>query len=263
MHYLLMVSNEKSMLFRAELLIRSIKKFSYNKPVVFSLVINGTQNSEIDKNLKLIDCTVENDYISKNSSVFYCPYHWKIPFPSRWLIDPKMETCIFIDADVIACNDLSQLYNLEKNKIHGVTAFDNKILSSEKWKKIGFFEDDLKNYFNYGVVIVPSKYVSNIGKEILNNFLKIKNIFKEQEYFTGQITLAYVLKKMNLPVNILPNKFNHVDMLLPNKIEEIIFLHYILNKKNISKISDLFIRSENKYMELIRKTANKIYLNYM
>lgn len=257
----MLISDRQDMIFRVEFLIRSIKKFS-PKPAFFSIVVNGQQKTSI-KPFKLTKGSINNKYISENADIFNCQYHWEIPVPSRWFIEPKTDTCVFIDADVIACKDLSSLYDLKKDVVHGVTGPFTEMITKKQWESIGFFNTEFKYYFNFGVVIVPSKHMLDIGNNIFENMAKIMNLpylpnklNVPPKYFAGQILLAYTLKNMRIAMNVMPNKFNWFDNLPTQNINEIVLLHYIENKYSINNLSEAISASENVYRQLIRNVVN-------
>lgn len=260
MHYLMMINNKPDMVFRAELLIRSIKYFSNDLPSEFSIVVNKNDKNlwKSGYNLNLTSGNIDNKYISLNADVFECPFHWSVPMPSRWFIKPKMDTCVFIDADIIACKDLAELYNLEKNVLHGVTTH-KKHMQEYQWNLIGFNENDLKSYFNFGMLVVPSKYILDIGNKMLDNVLKIMDMFPEHAYFSGQIALAYTLKELAIPLNVLPNKFNWYDLLPENNNKEIIFLHYFMHQNYIKNRKTACLCYANGYMKMISDISRKLY----
>ena len=252
-----MISDNQEMAFRVELLIRSIKKFS-NQPTTFSVIVNGTENKPLTLPLNLTVGTIGNKYVADNAEIHRCPYHWLIPAPSRWFIKPKSDPCIFIDADMIACRDLTPIYNLSKDYLHGVTAL-NSHLNANQWKSLGMESSDLERYFNFGMLVIPNKYMIDIGTKMFDHIQKITSSFPEHQYFAGQIALACTLKELKVPLNVLPKKFNWYDLLPPQNLEEILFLHYMSNQRKVLNETDACMISGNPYAKLISETAKSIY----
>lgn len=140
-----------------------------------------------------------------------------------------MDMCVFIDVDMIACNDLSPLYELDKDTIHGVTAHNTTVLSDEEWKSIRV---EKENYFNFGMVVVPSKHLHEIGNKLFDVYPEMSQRFSD--YYSGQISLAYITK--NMKKNVLPQRFNWYDKLPFEGRDKIIFLHYFKKSKEYQKI---------------------------
>ena len=264
MHYLTMISDRPDMIFRVEFLIRSIKRFC-PQPAVFSVVVNGERQSPLGTSLSLSKGRINNKYISDNAEVIHCPYHWSIPAPSRWFVEPKMDNCVFIDADIMACQDLSPLYNLDKEVFHGVTAF-RQTMTDDEWSYIGMNHQELVHYFNFGLLVVPSRLMRDIGNRMLRNVPMIMNVFRKHQYFAGQIALAYTLKEIGVKRNALDQKFNWYDMLPPPPdMQDILLLHYIINKSSVESWAKMRnISPGNEYAKLIvqmgKRLNPKIYL---
>jgi lipopolysaccharide biosynthesis glycosyltransferase len=272
------------MKFQAETLMRSIMYFS-KQDVYFTIVVNGECSGPIKKPMKLSKSNIDNSFISKHAEVLSCPYHWLVPTPSRWFVEPKAETCVLIDADMIACKDISPLFDLDKKCIHGVTAFDSTSnipisnsnwqplgLSQSDWRSLGFFDNnDYKYYFNFGMLVVPSEYMLTIGNMMMDVLLVVLCKFKKYEYFAAQISLAYVLKNSGINKNVLPQEFNWYDLLPEKNLDNILFLHYMNNKKffvdlksslnlesNFKGLLDLKISLESQHDNYTKKIINLI-----
>jgi hypothetical protein len=262
----MMVSENQTMLEQCDLLVKSIRFFSKNK-TYFSIVLQGNDTKpplfankiekiDINKNYKnFFNCNISN-YLIKKVEFYFSPQIWTLGMPCRWFVNPKSENCVMIDVDMIACNDLSPLYNLNKNVIHGVRAINKKIIKKEDWLKIGFSEEDIKNYYiNFGLIVVPSIYLEKIGIELFENYNRMKKL---HEYCAGQLALAYCIKKLNIKLNLLPSKFNYYDLMRFPGREKIIFIH-LLKNKHAYKQTEI----KNEYVKLvhtIKKEIKKIYL---
>lgn len=239
MHYLMMISKNSIMTRGLELLIKSIIFFSRNKNFYFSVVIQGDSLEfpsnldniiqEIKKDdLKLLNYGISNYVLKIVDEFYFCSQYWRLGMPNRWLIKPKSDMCIMIDVDMLACNDLNDVYNLNRNKIHGVRA-RNTFIENDFWNKINFSKEDiLKYYINFGFVAVPSIYLKVIGEEL---FYSYKKMTKVHEYYAGQLALAFTFKKLKFSPNILSKKFNFYDLdQFPGR-DNILFLHILGNKK--------------------------------
>lgn len=265
MHYLMMISQNSLMIHGLELLVKSIKFFSGNRDVYFSVVLQGEENSlpqnlndiifKIDnlKNKKILNYDISN-YLIKNVEFYFCPYYWTLGVPCRWFIEPKLDSCVMIDVDMLACNNLDKIYCLKKNKIYGVKA-KNNFWNEAIWQKINFSKCDVSNYYiNFGLVVVPADYMQLIGKFLFLNYSKMMSLSK---YYAGQLSLAYTFKKLNFNVNLLPKKFNFYDKdKFPGR-ENILFLHIMNNRKIYLDKAGLNNES-NEYIDLIKMIQKEI-----
>lgn len=273
-HFLLVISDTCEMKFHAETLMRSIMYFS-KQHVYFTIVVNGECSGPINKPIKLSKSNIDNLFISEHAEILSCPYHWLVPAPSRWFVEPKAETCVFIDADMIACKDISPLFNLDKKSIHGVTAY-NVPISRFDLQSLGLFNsNDYKYYFNFGMLVVPSEYMLTIGNMMMDVLPVVLCKFKKYEYFAAQISLAYVLNNSGLNKNILSQEFNWYDFLPEKNLDDILFLHYINNKKffvnlegslnskiNLKGLLDLKTPLESQHNNYTKKIRNIIEMLY-
>lgn len=264
-----MVSENENMIGECDLLIKSINFFSNkNTEIYFSIVLQGNETKlpskpntikkiETNECKKLFNCNITN-YLKRKCEFYFCPQVWNLGMPCRWFVKPKSKTCIMIDVDMVACNNLDLLYSMyNSEEIHGVKARKNKeIISKKDWEKIGFSEEDINNYYiNFGLVVVPSIHLEKIGFELFENY---KNMSKLHGYFAGQLALAYSIKKLKLKLNLLPSKFNYYDLdEFPGR-EEILILHLLENKgaykENVTK---------NKYIKLVQDIKKEIKNFYL
>lgn len=259
MHYLMLISEKPQMLFQTELLIRSVKKFAKNKPSYFSIVVNGEERINSIVYPSLTKGTINNKYIASNAEIWKSPYFWEIPIPNRWFIEPKSEKCVFIDADVIACRDLEELYNLDENFFHGVQAHMNPLSNSE-WFSLGLNEEKIKklNYFNMGMLVVPSKYLKIIGEGMMKVLQNIIDKFPNRYYYSAQIAVSKALYDLQIPTNHLPEIFNWYDAKPPKNLNEIIFLHYFMNRGHVINLKEINTKA-NEYTKMIGQIANDVF----
>lgn len=267
-HFIMMLSNSNNnwMLKGLENLVRSIKINCSNK-IYFSCIFQGKKKEnnadiknkfgmkkikyeEIEKITKFKNSRI----VRKNVEFIYCPYLWKLGLPCRWFIKPKSEVCIMIDVDMLCCNNLDEIFNLDKNKIHGCIALDDSVIDRYKLNSVGISEKILNShYINFGFVVVPCKYLIDIGTDLFYNYPNLEKKFK---YYTGQVALANSIKKLNFPLNILsPQKYNCYDCF---KLED----HN--NKILIQEINKIKkFKCNNKYYEepiFLHLIDNKVYL---
>lgn len=263
MHYLMMISEYPSMMRQAELLIKTIKNFSYGKPVEFTLIIQGFHKGPASLPLPLIRISKKGSYyLGNNVEILYTPYYWELGLPCRWFVKPRCSMCVMIDVDMIACSDLSPMYELEKDKIHGAGTYTFH-LSDDEWKSIGMDDSDKRFYFNMGMIVVSSDYLQKIGRGLFNIYPEIQKKFPNHAYFAGQISLSYVVKQMNIGRNLLPRKFNWIDFYDYESMKEPpIFLHYIKNRNNEKNIRSALSNNtkdlDSNYKQIFKRSLIKL-----
>jgi hypothetical protein len=105
------------------------------------------------------------------------------------------------------------------------------------------------NYFNFGVQCAPVKIMNQIGEEFYNVLSLVDeelNEIKERSYFRCQIALTLVLAKLNVPISLMPPKYNfptdrHFEYHYPNELRDIRLLHTLgetLKKKDVYESLD-------------------------
>jgi lipopolysaccharide biosynthesis glycosyltransferase len=269
-----MISKTNWMYKGLEFLVRTIKKNCPNsKKVYFSCVFQDNfqtnQDASVENKVNLRLVNVEHVekiinkkfsiFIKKNVEFYYCPYLWSLGTPCRWFIAPKSKVCVMIDVDMICCNKIDEIFELDKKKIHGCIALDNSVLFKEyqSLKEINL----LGNYYlNFGFLVVPSEFLIFIGSKLLSHYPILK---KEVGYFTGQVSLAHILKNhFDKKINVLPaSRYNCYDRTIKDliNIEKPIFLHLLDSKEfvyssslmNTNKLSNYIfniIRNDKKFI---------------
>lgn len=259
MHYLSMISDRPTMVFQLEHMMRTIKRYSGGQKITFSVVVNGNSYEPAKEKPNLTRRSFHNSYISTHADVYDCPQHWTLHTPCRWFIEPKMKQCIFIDTDIIACSDLSPIYSLDPNIVYGVTALKNPLSASE-WNEIGMTAEDIKYYFNFGMVVVPSQYMKTIGLKLMDKVNAFQERFKEIKYYAGQIALSHTLKELKLDRIALPKEFNWLDSHPePDSFKNILLMHYTLKSKKLPDKESACSITGDKYADAIAESAKYFY----
>lgn len=162
--------------------------------------INSEQISKLDeiyksanKSSKVILVDVKDLYLeelknSPNSESFYTPYTLLRLLAER--IDIIPDKVLYLDTDVVANNDISELYNIniENYELAGVRDYYGKF----------FF---YPNYLNAGVLLLNMKKI------------------KETKLFTRALNLCNK-KKVFLPDQTAINKYCKKKLILPSKFNE-------------------------------------------
>lgn len=246
MHFLATVSDDPKIMFRLELLLRSLKHFA-GRDYHFSTVLTGREVSRkwSKESMAVADSNVRQHvqraypYVAKHSEVFYCPYHYVTHPPCRWFVPIQSDPCVFIDADVLCCSSLEPLAELSKDRVRGLTVYSNDI-DYPIWLKLADFrEEDMQFYFNYGVVVVPQQFIPTIGEELFTSLPSVENTLTERfSYYAGQVGLCRALKVLKIRRGLLPMRFNFADCMSHNhysdEFSKLVFYHYFTNKGLIS-----------------------------
>lgn len=225
------------MIFQAEMLIKSLKQFG--NPEI-TVIITGENKPII------------SPYLYANSEVLINQNHYKNHPPVRWMVEPRSEHMIFIDADMLCCQNLNKIPLTDK--ITGVLAHRNPIQWHDLFKKINIpFPNQLYNplqnklpnpcpwYVNYGLVIVPKTIFLTI-KSGIQDMINFVMIYTNNSYFTGQIALTLCAYKLNVNMGLLPLRYNYpdkifdpvmnYDTIFPEEMDNTVFYHY-LDLKNV------------------------------
>ena len=259
MHYLMMVSENKKMIAQAEILVKTIKKFSKGKPAEFTLIIQGSDKSPLNLPLSLVPYKNSfSSYLQRNIEILYTPHYWELGAPCRWFVKPRRPMCVLIDVDVVACSDLYPMYELDHTVVHGVTAFKAHF-DDQEWFSIGLTQEDRKNYFNMGMVVIPSNYIKEIGLKLFEVYPKMQKNFPEKAYYSGQISLTHILKSMKINSNCLNSKFNWFDAKDYSEMKETpIFLHYFWSNNKNPNSNNLFVDKNSEYFSLFQKSLLRL-----
>lgn len=195
------ISNTRNMIFRCEILRRSLVKYS-NLDFNFHVVV--TTDSPISKWLPYYDKSfteeirLKNYSLVENSFIWRSNCHWKNHMPVRWYVPCESNKIIFIDSDIIVVGDLSESIESKEEDISGVPIYSSNIPISI-WKK-----HILENYVNTHdwenkITELNYNFYTSITKEFIpacfnfgflvfnrKNYEEIKNTFVYNVgYFTG------------------------------------------------------------------------------
>lgn len=259
MHYLSMISDRPDMVFQLEHMMRTVKRHAGGREVAFSVVVNGNSGVPAVGKPELTRRGFHNSYIETHADVYDCPQHWTLHVPCRWFIEPKMERCVFIDTDIIACNDLAPLYALAPDAVCGVPALRNPLTAGE-WGQIGMTADDVKYYFNFGMVVVPGKHMKEIGTKLMEKVPAFRRQFKKAEYYAGQIALSHTLKELGVNRLALPREFNWLDSHPePASFNDVLFMHYTLRREQVPTKEASCSAKGDGYARLIAESARHFY----
>jgi len=140
----------------------------------------------------------------------------------RWRCQPKSDLCICVDADVVVLDKFSLLLDtcVDKDAVYGVQAWHSPFWNHHEkgWQKVfdsvGLALSESTNkqvfmpwYVNHGLIVVPSKYMSDINEAIKEVSYKVYDVIPGLYYF-AQLKTTAALEKLNIPRKLLPSRFN-------------------------------------------------------
>lgn len=248
------------MLLQAEWFVKSLRKFDTESFV--TIVITG--DSPLP-NYSLRNYSTNNDYLNNNAEILYCEMSHSLHPPIRWFVEPKSETCVLVDSDVLVC---SPIQVPDPSMFHGVIAHKSPC-NSEQWFSLyknfdlnlelnyrsNYQNQSCPYYVNFGVLFVPKDSLLPIGnylKENMNEIWKVLNRIGGDTYYVSQIVLSMALSKLNIKVNALPLRYNYPDTPTydrshKDEMENAIFYHYLSLKYKIynNETLSMFLNSPN------------------
>lgn len=140
----------------------------------------------------------------------------------RWRCQPKSNTCICIDADVVFLDNFSLLAQEcdDEAAVYGVKAWHSPFWNRhrEQWKEV-FDAAELPlpesvqqgvympYYINHGLIVVPAEYMPMIEQAVRNVSYQVYSAIPGLYYF-AQLKTTVALESIGLPRKLLPGKFN-------------------------------------------------------
>lgn len=238
-HFVIIISANKKMELQAEVLIRSIKTTGRCPDSFFTIFTH-----EIEK---ITNVYIKNhELINYNQNVFL-KYPWSVC--PRWDVSSAADLIIGLDSDVVVLKDLNplleQLHN-KKGMFGTICCNDN--FSIANWKELfdlasiefpqkTYMTANRQNcpyYINNGVVALSSEYLFDI-KRSLKKMIDLVNIKWHHDYWITQRANTLAAYDCNVPLNIMPKEFNHLESCYGEATDDTYFFHY-----NASKYNHLF-----------------------
>lgn len=209
------------------------KEYAYDINIIYESI--SIKNSEILKSLETDNVRIILTQMNENLSMitdrkenrlreytFTLTIFFRIFIPVMF---PQYDKCIYIDADTIINEDISQLYNekLENNYLGCVvdkSTIDNEKLASYFEEVVGIPKD---KYINSGVLLMNSKKLREV--DLANKFLDLYTKYQfdvvapDQDYLNA---LCYNnIKYLDEKYDAMPNPNN-------KKIKNPVIIHYNL-----------------------------------
>ena len=120
-------------------------------------------------------------------------------------LKPELDKCLFLDADLIADEDITELYNINIDDFYMGAVTDQAPLTKNSWAK---HLDLAKNYryVNTGVILVNLKKwrEENIENKLFENVIKYANLLQFPDQDTLNITLQDKVKNISHIYNAMP-----------------------------------------------------------
>ena len=192
-------------------IIANINDNSFARFYIISNDIVDINKKKIDKLKNIKDFNIE--YIKIDNSRFEnivksSQAHITNETNYRFIISslkPELDKCLFLDADLIADKDITELYNINIDDFYMGAVADQLPLTENCWAKR---LDLAKNYryVNTGVILVNLKKwrEENIENKLFENVIKYANLLQFPDQDTLNITLQDKVKNISHIYNAMP-----------------------------------------------------------
>lgn len=247
-HFVITTSANAKMELQVEVLIRSIKSVG-RCPDSFFTVITHEPKSISNAYLKAHEVMGHE----QNTNL---KYPWSVC--ARWDITPEADLVIGLDADVVVLRDLNPLLEQLQDKpgMSGTIAC-NDDFSIENWKELFVLasieypektyttsKGQVRPYYvNNGVVSLSSEYVMDI-RRATKTMIDLINTKHYHDFFITQRANTLAAYTCNVPLNVMPKEFNHLEFCYGQPNKDTYFFHY-----NVSRDKDFF--SPTKFLSKI------------
>lgn len=238
-HFVITTSANAKMEYQAEVLMRSIKSVGRCQDSVFTVMTHESKK-------------ISNAYLKNHEVIGYeqnanLKYPWSVC--ARWDVTPAADLVIGLDADVVVLRDLNPLLEQlqDKRGISGTIACDDNF-SIKNWKelfdlasivypeKTYLIANDLVRpyYVNNGVVSISYEYVLDI-RRATKTMIDLINTRHYDDFFITQRATTLAAYSCNVPLNVMPKEFNHLEFCYGQPNKDTYFFHY-----NVSRDKDFF-----------------------
>ena len=251
-------------------IIANINDNSFARFYIISNDIVDINKKKIDKLKNIKDFNIE--YIKIDNSRFEnivksSQAHITNETNYRFIISslkPELDKCLFLDADLIADKDITELYNINIDDFYMGAVADQLPLTENCWAKR---LDLAKNYryVNTGVILVNLKKwrEENIENKLFENVIKYANLLQFPDQDTLNITLQDKVKNISHIYNAMPVQNYLVGEEKKEAFDEPVIIHWAGYRKP-------WIYSDTNYSEYFWKYAHMtpfyediIYINVL
>ena len=180
-----------------------------------------------------------------------------------------MDKCLFLDADLIADKDITELYNINIDNFYMGAVADQFPLTENCWAKR---LDLAKNYryVNTGVILVNLKKwrEENIENKLCENVIKYANLLQFPDQDTLNITLQDKVKNISHIYNAMPVQNYLVEKEKKEAFNNPVIIHWagyrkpwIYSDANYSEYFWKYARMTPFYEEIIYKNI-ELYIHW-
>lgn len=184
-------------------------------------------------------------------------------------LKPELDKCLFLDADLIADKDITELYNINIDDFYMGAVADQAPLTKNSWVK---HLDLAKNYryVNTGVILVNLKKwrEENIENKLFENVIKYSNLLQFPDQDTLNITLQDKVKNISHIYNAMPVQNYLVEEEKKEAFDEPVIIHWagyrkpwIYSDTNYSEYFWKYARMTPFYEEIIYKNI-ELYIHW-
>ena len=120
-------------------------------------------------------------------------------------LKPELDKCLFLDADLIADKDITELYNINIDDFYMGAVTDQAPITKNSWAKHLDLAESYR-YVNTGVILVNLKKwrEENIEDKLFENVVKYSNLLRFPDQDTLNITLQDKVKNISHIYNAMP-----------------------------------------------------------
>ncbi|TXJ58368.1 glycosyltransferase family 8 protein [Brachyspira aalborgi] len=120
-------------------------------------------------------------------------------------LKPELDKCLFLDADLIADEDITELYNINIDDFYMGAVTDQAPLTKNSWAKHLDLAESY-SYVNTGVILVNLKKwrEENIEDKLFENVIKYANLLQFPDQDILNITLQEKVKNISHIYNAMP-----------------------------------------------------------
>lgn len=218
----------------AETLIRSIKR-NGRCPDSFFTIMTHQPNG------------IKNSYLKKHQIVGY-KVNPNLKFPwsacARWHITPEEDLVIGLDSDVVVLRDLNPLLEQMQTErgISGTIVCDDNFKINDwnrlfKLASLDYPQNSYRTtrgqtcpfYVNNGVLALSSEYLKDM-RQATKTMIDLVNANYYNDFFITQRATTLAAYACKIPLNSMPQEFNHLERCCGQPNKDTYFFHYNVSR---------------------------------
>lgn len=207
--------------------------------------------------------------------------HYSLNTFSRYFIPkikPKLGKILYMDVDIIVKGDIAELYNHDLGEYPLGAILEDFYTNNYKYLKASIYPDYKggSNYFNAGVLLIDvQKFIqNNISQRCIDLTVEIGDKLSCADQDIFNIIFENNFKKLDYKYNYMPDHFDYLKKLHPDRAEQIrsdaVVLHYTHCKPwfygSVADEDFWKVANRTKFFEKIknpRKNLVKKYFKYL